>query len=99
MNTIKKIYYSFSAWTKDKKDDTLKADTIDLYGNTMEDLIEKIKLFNKNLCFECWYSLTFYKWEEIITFGNTDRNIIDCCHFPKIINAHKIEVWGETYEI
>lgn len=99
MKTIKKIYYSFCAWTKDKKDDTLISDTVEFYGRTIEDLIKKIKLCNKNMCFECWYSLTFYKWEEIITFGNTDRNIIDCDRFPKIINAHKIEVWRKTYEI
>jgi hypothetical protein len=35
-----------------------------------------------------------YSKEETV-----DINIIDACHFPQMINAHKIKIWGKTYEI
>ena len=94
------IMYSFDAWTKSKGNKLLNSDCIQLYDENLEDLIDKIKLFNKVACFECWTSLKFFKWEiTFFDYDNIDKKIIDTCYFPKMISAHKIEVWGKTYEI
>lgn len=98
--TGKNFYYNLTAWTKGETSDFLGSDTINLYAESLEALIEKIKLFNKVACFECWTSLTFYKWEIILFKDNKKKKmIIDACHFPEMIDAHKIKVWGKTYEI
>ena len=96
----KKIYYSFEAWTKGEASEFLNSDTIELFAKSLEALIEKIKLFNKVACFECWTSIKFYKW-EITLFENKvlDKRILDACYFPEMIGAHKIKAWGVTYEI
>ena len=47
------IMYSFDAWTKSKGNKLLNSDCIQLYDENLEDLIDKIKLFNKVACFEC----------------------------------------------
>lgn len=96
----KKIYYSFEAWTKGDPNEFLHRDTIELFAESLENLTKKIKLFNKVACFECWPSLKFYKW-EITLFKNEvlHTSIVDACYFPEIIGAHKIKVWGITYEI
>ena len=94
------IFYSFEAWTKNNLSEIINNDSLNLYATNLESLMKKIKLFNKVLCFECWYSITFYKWK--ITFVDNkeiDRTILDAEHFPKMIGAHKIKVWGGTYEI
>lgn len=98
--TEKKFYYGFEAWTKGEATELLNSDTIELFAESLESLIEKIKLFNKVACFECWTSLKFYKW-EITLFRNVvlDRRILDACYFPEMIGAHKIKAWGKTYEI
>lgn len=98
--TKKKFYYSFEAWTKGEATELLNSDTIELFAESLDSLIEKIKLFNKVACFECWTSLKFYKW-EITLFRNEvlDRRILDACYFPEMIGAHKIKAWGKTYEI
>lgn len=98
--TKKIIYYSFDAWTKGNTSELLNSDTLELYAESFEALIDKIKLFNKVACFECWTHLKFYKWE--ITLLNNERintEIIDAYYFPEMIGAHKIKVWGKTYEI
>lgn len=97
----KKIYYSFEAWAKRGRSEFLNSDVIELFSESLENLIKKIKLFNKVACFECWTSLKFYKW-EVTLFKNGEfdkKHIIDACYFPKMIKPNKIEVWGETYEI
>ena len=95
------IQYNFHAWTYGKGKERLKPnDLLYLYAENLEDLIDKIKLFNKVACFECWNSLTFYKWVvTLVDNKEIDRSIIDVDHFPKMIGAHKIKVWGKTYEI
>lgn len=98
--TEKKFYYSFEAWTKEEATELLYSDTIELFAESLESLIEKIKLFNKVACFECWTSLKFYKW-EVTLFKNEvlDKRILDASYFPEMIGAHKIKAWGKTYEI
>lgn len=95
----KKIYYNFVAWTNGKESNYF-SDKIELYSKSLNGLIKKIKLFNNVSCFECWSSITFYKWTVTILENNAvDINIVDACHFPQMINAHKIKLWGKTYEI
>ena len=78
----------------------MNCDTIELFSESLENLIKKIKLFNNVACFECWTSLRFYKW-EVTLFENEvlHKRILDACYFPKMIKPNKIEVWGVTYEI
>lgn len=97
----KKFLYSFEAWKKgEETKDFLNRDTIELFAESLDRLIEKIKLFNKIACFECWTSLKFYKWDIILFKKDTLVNsIVDACYFPEMIGAHKIKVWGITYEI
>lgn len=94
------IYYSFEALTTRNKNEFEHSDTVELFSKSLEDLIEKIKLFNRVACFECWTSLKFYKWEFTLSKNEIlDREILDACYFPEMIGAHKIKVWGKTYEI
>lgn len=96
----KKIYYSFEGWVKGEASEFLNSDTIELFAKSLEALIEKIKLFNKVACFECWTSIKFYKWEITLFENNVlDKRILDACYFPEMIGAHKIKAWGKTYEI
>ena len=94
-----KTFYSFKAWTKGDLSDFFDSDTIELYAESFNSLIEKIKLFNKVSCFECWTSLQFYKWAVTYLENGVDKSIIRSCHFPEMIGAHKIKVWDKTYEI
>lgn len=94
------IFYSFEAWTKNNLSEIINNDSLNLFAVNLESLMKKIKLFNKVSCFERWYSITFYKWK--ITFVDNkeiDRTILEASHFPKMIGAHKIKVWGKTYDI
>lgn len=94
------IYYSFDAWTKGKDDEFFDTDNVRLYAENLDNLIDKIKLFNKVACFECWTSMKFFKWElDFFDNENIGTKIIDACYFPEMINAHKIKVWGKTYEV
>lgn len=95
------ILYNFHGFTKGKENErSIMNDNLNLYAENLEDLIDKIKLFNKVACFECWTSLTFYKWEiTLVDNMEIGKSILEVIHFPKIISAHKIEVWGKTYEI
>ena len=94
------IYYSFEAWTTRNKNEFEHSDRVDLFSKSLEDLIEKIKLFNRVACFECWTSLSFFKWNFILSENEIlDSEILDACYFPQMIGAHKIKVWGKTYEI
>lgn len=96
----KKIMYSFDAWNENKVNKLFNSDCVDLYDENLESLIEKIKLFNRVVCFECWTSLKFFKWELTILDNKIlDRNIINVDYYPTMIGAHKIKVWGKTYEI
>lgn len=98
--TKKIFYYSFEAWTKGDATELLNSDTIELFAESLDSLIEKIKLFNKVACFECWTSIKFYKWEITLFESKVlDKRILDACYFPEMIGAHKIKAWGKTYEI
>ena len=92
-------FYSFKAWKKGNISNFFDSDSVELYAESLKALMNKIKTFNNVCCFDRWTSLQFYKWGITHLENSIDINIISSCLFPEIIDAHKIKVWGKTYEI